>query len=412
VQAVEAQTQTDALHSRILVKLKPGRMRALRFLSAGVVSEQLNENLFALEFLRGESIAQVKLLLGESVEFAEVDQLVYSTEISNDELVGRQWAHEVVKSQAAWNLSAGEGTVVAVLDSGVDFEHPDLAGNIWRNHGESENGIDDDGNGLVDDIHGWNFEGNNNRPVDPKSNHGTHVAGTIGAVAHNGRGIAGHAPRVKIMPLKFLGGDGSGRTSDAIRGIDYAIRMKAYVINASWGSGARSAALSQALDRARAAGILFVAAAGNSGQNNDQAGFYPAGYPHDNIVRVAASDRYDRLASFSNYGVASVDLAAPGLNIFSTLNGSSYGTKSGTSMAAPLVAGVLASMMALRPDLKHQQVRGLLFDSVLVAKGLRGRVGTGGRVRAEEALKFARDAAGDYEPKPGPVGGCPSLAGI
>ena len=209
--------------------------------------------------------------------------------------------------------------VVGVIDTGIDINHPELVDSIWTNPGEiANNGIDDDGNGYIDDIHGWDFYHSDNSVFDAEDgdDHGTHVAGTIAAKGGNGIGITGIAPNVKIMPLKFLGADGSGYTSDAILAIEYAKKMGVKITNNSWGGADYDQALKDAIDQAN---MLFVAAAGNDGLNNDQQPGYPASYDSPNIISVAAIDNSGKLADFSNYGASSVDIAAPGTNIFSTV---------------------------------------------------------------------------------------------
>ena len=396
---------------RFLVKLNGGTSLArLNGLVAAEGAENVAEDLLLVKTEEATSAAEVAgRFPAGTVAYVEPDSLVFADVAMNDPDLAKQWAHEVVHSAEAWDLNAGsENVIVAILDSGVDYDHPDLAANMWKNPGEiEENGIDDDGDGYVDDVYGWNFVADNNRPLaDDKSTHGTHVAGTVGAVGGNGVGIAGHSPRVKLMALKFLGSNGSGFKSDAIRGIDYAIRHGAKIINNSWGSSERSQALSDAIERARAAGVLFVAAAGNAGLSNDRFAHYPSNYPHDNVVRVAASDKSDRLASFSNYGTKSVDLAAPGLNIYSTRSGGRYLTLSGTSMATPLVSGVLATMLAERPDLHYTQLIGALLQSVDAVPALKGKVMSGGRVNAYQALNLVKGLPSDWVPPPHPLPTC------
>ena len=393
---------------RFLVKLKnqPGARLAAEGAFALGGSERsagsLAPNLFVVKTAAALTPAALKASLpAGSVEYVEEDSLVQADFLSDDVGLPKQWAHEKVGSASAWDVSRGSGDViVAVLDSGVDYTHEDLRANIWNNPDEIPgNGVDDDGDGYVDDVHGWNFVDDSNDPQsDDKSNHGTHVAGTIGAVGNNGIGISGHAPLVKIMPLKFLGASGSGYKSDAIRGIDYAIRHGAKIINNSWGSGQRSASLAEAIGRAEAAGILFVAAAGNSGLDNDRYNHFPSNYSYDNIVRVAASDKLDRFATFSNFGATRVDLAAPGVSIYSTRNGDRYQSLSGTSMATPLISGVLATMLAARPDLSVAQIKGALLESVDQVAGMKGKSVTGGRVNAARALELVAGLPQDWVP--------------
>jgi subtilisin family serine protease len=225
-----------------------------------------------------------------------------------------------IDAREAWDTTTGSiNVVVAVIDSGVDYDHPDLAANIWINVAEQTGtqGVDDDGNGKVDDIRGWDFLDDDNNPMD-NDDHGTHVAGTIAAEGDNNTGITGVTWTAKVMVLRFLDGFGFGSVADEIEAIDYAIDKGANIINASYGSNFFSNAERDAVDRARQAGILFVAAAGNGGSNNDSIPYYPSSYNLDNIIAVAASDQNDSRASFSNYGATSVDVAAPGTNTYSS----------------------------------------------------------------------------------------------
>ena len=232
--------------------------------------------------------------------------------------------------------------IVAVLDTGIEWDHPDIRANLYTNPGEiAGNGVDDDHNGFVDDIHGWNFYDDNNNSTDDNG-HGTHCAGIIGAVGDNGIGVAGINWSVSLMPVKFLGSDGSGNLDKAIDALNYARMMKVNVINSSWGGGVYSQAMHDAIQEAGSAGILFVAAAGNDAQDHDTTPSYPANYDMDNLVSVAATDNRDRLAYFSDYGSNTIQLAAPGMHIWSTVKGGQYAVKSGTSMAAPFVSGVAA----------------------------------------------------------------------
>ena len=220
-----------------------------------------------------------------------------------------------IDAPEAWDLTTGSSSViVAVLDTGVDYNHPDLAANMWTNSAEAQGqpGIDDDGNGFIDDIHGYDFVNNDGDPMDDHY-HGTHVAGTIAAVANNGIGIAGVSRNARIMALKFLDSSGNGTISNAIRALNYAVVMGATISNNSYGGSSSDDAdplFGEAIQNAATFGHIFVAGAGNSGTDNDVAGFYPANFDADNIVSVAATDDNDQVASFSNYGRTSVDGAA------------------------------------------------------------------------------------------------------
>lgn len=296
-----------------------------------------------------------------------------------------------IAAPAAWDLTTGStNVIVAVIDTGVRYTHYDLTNQMWINPGEIPgNGIDDDGNGYIDDIHGINAINNTGNPMDD-DDHGTHVAGTIGAAANDGNRMVGVAWNVRIMALKFLGPQG-GSTADAIKCVDYGVAQGARVLNNSWGGGGYSQALFNAIERARNAGVLFVAAAGNYSIDNDQNPFYPASYPNDNIISVAAINRFDTLADFSHYGLTTVDLGAPGVSIYSTTAGADadYQTFDGTSMAAPHVSGVAALILSLYPSADLAEITGRLMGGVVQIPSLSGRTVTGGRVNAYNSLTLS-----------------------
>ena len=304
-----------------------------------------------------------------------------------------------IDAPAAWDVTRGnKGVVVGVIDSGVDYAHPDLAANVWTNPGETAgDGVDNDGNGYVDDVRGWDFYNNDNNPADDNG-HGTHVAGTIVATPNNGVGVAGVAD-ASVLPLKFLGADGSGSSSGALAAVNYATKLRrdygvnVRVTNNSWGGGGFSQAMSDAIRAGGDAGILFVAAAGNGGpdgvgDDTDVAPEYPAAYNQPAVLSVAATDSADRLASFSNYGSANVDLAAPGVDIASTWTGGGYSYSNGTSMATPHVAGAAALAFAFRPGATVGQVRAALLNGVDKVSTLAGKVATGGRLNAATTLRL------------------------
>ncbi len=248
-----------------------------------------------------------------------------------------------ISAVQAWGLSRGSRNVtVAVIDTGIDYNHPDLANQMWVNDKEAngEAGVDDDGNGFIDDVYGYDFANNDGDPLDGHS-HGTHCAGTIGAEHDNGIGVAGVMKDVSIMAIKFLTDSGSGSTANAIKAVDYATKMNVDIMSNSWGGGGASQALEDAIKRAKDAGILFVAAAGNSSTNNDSKPHYPSNYNVENVISVAAHNAQDSLATFSCYGKKTVHVAAPGRNILSTVKGGEYAVYSGTSMATPHVSGIL-----------------------------------------------------------------------
>lgn len=381
------------------------------------------------------------LQLDPSVAYAEPNHLVRRAQFPDDPYFGRQWglyntgqtltgdkgtstgaAGADIQALEAWDLRSGGEVVVAVLDSGVDYHHPDLAGNIWINPGEvGGNGLDDDGNGYIDDVRGWNFVSNNNNPMDDDVNistgkpegHGSHVAGIIGASGNNGIGVAGIGWAGRIMPLKFLNSRGDGDVANAVKAINYAVRNGAKVINASYTYPQSCLKTSpniserNAIAAADAAGVLFVAAAGNFGCNNDIYPFYPASHNLPNIISVTATDPNDARISWSNYGVNSVHLGAPGLNVFSTIRGDflgvggirGYGYMSGTSMASPFAAGAAALVWAHRPELTHLEVKEALLSSVDPLPALATRTVSGGRLNVYQAMTFDATA----EPPPAPT---------
>ena len=264
----------------------------------------------------------------------------------NDPLFDRSYGISKIGSPKAWTefTTGNRSVLVAVIDTGVDYTHEDLAANMWKNPKEIEdNAIDDDNNGFIDDIYGWNFVGNNNNPFDD-NRHGTHVSGTIGALAGNGLGTIGVSPKVSIMACKFLSKDGWGTLDAAMKAITYAVANGAKVLNNSWGGGGFSQPLLDTIKAAERSGVLFVAAAGNSNNDNDKNPMYPASYDAPNIVSVAATDTVDQKAFFSNFGKTTVDLGAPGVGVFSSLPNNLYGNLSGTSMATPHVSGLAAKL--------------------------------------------------------------------
>ncbi|HLL74174.1 MAG TPA: S8 family serine peptidase [Pyrinomonadaceae bacterium] len=320
----------------------------------------------------------------------------------NDPMFGEQWsldntgqsggaAGADICAMGAWSKTTGSRRViVAVLDTGVDYTHRDLAGNMWKRPASLGPYVDEH-LGTIDDLHGYDAADNDGDPRDDNG-HGTHCAGIVGAEGGNSEGIAGVNWQVEIMPLKFMDGRGRGTTKDAIEAINYVVARKragvnVRVISASWGSTFYSRALEDAIRRAGDEGVLFIAAAGNSSTNNDRRQHYPSGYKLPNVISVAALTRHDALASFSNYGPKTVHVAAPGAQILSTWPGNQYEEHSGTSMATPGVAGVAALVVAAEPGISMEKLRERLLASVDPLPALAGKTLTGGRLNASRAVR-------------------------
>lgn len=328
---------------------------------------------------------------------AERDYLVFPTLLPDDSSFSQLWgmhntgqtggtADADIDAHEAWDLTTGSREVlVGVIDTGVDRTHPDLAPNMWRNPNEiAGNGVDEDRNGFIDDVYGWDFFANDNDPMD-ENNHGTHCSGTIGAVGNNLAGVTGVCWQVSIVGIRFIGPSG-GSTSDAIDCVNYSRTLGVNLTSNSWGGGGFSSLLENAILQAGQAEQMFVTAAGNDAANTDLAPQYPAGYAADNIVSVAASTDRDTLSSFSNYGQTTVDLAAPGSSILSTVKEGGYSTFSGTSMATPHVAGAVALLKSLVPGIPASEIKSQLLTTVDPLSAFATTTVSGGRLNVERLM--------------------------
>jgi subtilisin family serine protease/subtilisin-like proprotein convertase family protein len=469
-------SSTDILVEFKSAALKNGAVPTLAGTTAGR-QLPLVPGLYEIQLDRGVSVQQALAAysVDANVQFAQADYVLVSSAVPNNPMFNQQYAllntgqnggtpGDDIGATHAWSVTTGSAsTIVAVMDTGIDYDHPDLYQNIWLNQAEipksrlapslggtNPNGIQDyfhdgyvswrdlndprnigpgkitdvNGDGIIDaadilapmvvnaqnqdtgqggwaytgntqdgdtahpnDFIGWNFVSNTNNPLD-QNGHGTHVAGIIGAMGNSGVGVAGIDWQVSLMPVQFLNASGNGSISAFISGLSYAIQHGAKISNNSWSGATNDPLLSAAVQNAQQNGMIFVAAAGNGSNNNDISPAYPSSFTYDNVVSVAAVDNNNQLASFSNFGAKSVDLAAPGVNILSTLPNNNYGTLSGTSMAAPMVTGVLALVWSEHPNWTYQQVISQVLDTVDPVPGLQGKVLTGGVLDAARAVGY------------------------
>ncbi|ATH07288.1 hypothetical protein BIY24_04855 [Halobacteriovorax marinus] len=417
----------------MIVKMKAGSEKSAftSFKSLGVELDRTidltNETLFVVKFDETKSMKSMTTLLADNpnIEYAEpnfIYEIVKPVSTFNinpyiaspltvqsdaytpiDPKFGQLWglantgsndptgaagvAGADIDVMKAWSLTQGDKRVrIAVIDTGIDYNHPDLKDQMWTNLAElnGEEGVDDDGNGYVDDIHGYDFANNDGDPRDGHS-HGTHCAGTIGA-SHNDIGVAGVMADVEFVAIKFLADNGSGSTEGAIKSIDYATKMNVDIMSNSWGGGGRSQALEDAIQRAADKGIVFTAAAGNSSTDNDSRPHYPSNYDVKNVISVAATTSSDSLASFSCYGRNTVHIAAPGHNILSTVKNGGYASYSGTSMATPHVSGAIGLLIAQNGRMDVEELRNRLMATSEPLSSLRGKTINAGRLNAYNLL--------------------------
>ena len=403
--------------SRVLVKLSNESG------SSAALSIQSNQPPTGWKYLKGVDLYIVdetgqgsleSLQESGAVEAMESEEDIHLEALPNDPMVsGQGWITGGVGLSGgldigiaeAWSLVTGStNVIVAVIDSGIDPEHPDLKTNLWTNpHEVAGNGGDDDNNGFVDDIHGFNFK-DHNSDIHDENGHGSHMAGIIGAVGNNGVGVAGINWNVRLMPLKFTDAQGSGTSAGAIESINYAIENGANIINASWTLkldrvvNGEDNLLKQAIEKAGEAGILFVTASGNQfdtgiGLNVDRTPVYPVKFGSTNLIAVAAVDNQGNPASYSNYGPLSVGIAAPGTGILSTMAHKNYGSMTGTSISTAFVSGAADLMLSLQPSLTPEQIKSPLLGSVTSKDSLKNFVSSGGILNIGKAVTSLQGAA-------------------
>ncbi len=370
----------------LVVRFEPGaaQERALEAAGATLVERARRGGLVRARLRPGRTLSQVDAALERrsDVVSSEPNRIYELFATPDDTFWVQLWGLPAISAPTAWDETTGSASVVvAVVDSGTDYTHPDLVNNIWANPGETIDGLDNDSNGLIDDLRGWDFYANDSTPLDIHG-HGTHVGGTIGAEGNNAQGITGVNWDVQLMPLRVGNQSLSGFAIE--QAFRYACAEGARVVNGSFGSDGSDPNIRDAI--ADCPNTLFVFAAGNSGRNVDGFPTYPCAEALPNVICVAASEFGDTLASFSNYGVTNVDLAAPGANIFSTLPGNDYEAWDGTSMAAPHVAGAAALALSDRPELTAAELRSALLLSVDELPSFAGLVATGGRLNVSRAL--------------------------
>ncbi len=356
--------------------------RSVRSRNLSVMHEfRIVKNLYHIKTPPGTDIESVirELEADPDVLYAEPNYIYSALAVPNDPGYANQWGLPQINAPAAWDRTTGNtDVIIAVVDTGVDYNHPDLADHIWKDSQLNS---------------GYNAINETANPMDDSS-HGTHVAGIIGAIGNNGTGVSGVNWHVSIMALKFLDSAGNGFVSDAIKCLDYIARRwdeneNVIAVNNSWGGTSFSTPLYNAIANLSSKGILFLAAAGNSGGNNDALSFYPASYNLPNIISVASSDQTDYRSSFSNYGKVSVDVAAPGTSIYSTMPNSGYGTKSGTSMATPFVAGLAGLLSAKTDETGYLKLKEWIMNGAARLPQWSNLTVTSGRINADESLRIA-----------------------
>jgi subtilisin family serine protease len=395
----------NAVPGELIVRYKNGVSQSRREQAESAIpslARVQHLTLIGADHLRVSAIsadeALARLRANPDVAYAEPNYYVYAQMIPNDPSFAQLWgmkntgqgggyAGADIKATLAWDLYTGDpGLRIGVIDTGIDYTHPDLAANVWTNPGETPgNGRDDDGNGYVDDVHGYDFVNHDGDPMDDGF-HGTHVAGTIGAVGNNGVGVTGVAWRCRMVAIKFMDASGVGTEADAIAAIGYSVTVGCKLTNNSWGNMSGGQALLDAINAAGAAGQLMVFAAGNNGWNIDAVPFYPPSYVAPNMITVTSTDGRDLRPTLTNYGAATVNLGAPGYSIYSCKPGALYQSLNGTSMAAPHVTGAAALAMGRSPYATISQIRQLILASTDPIASMSGLTSTGGRLNAYKVL--------------------------
>jgi subtilisin family serine protease len=355
---------------------------------------------------RDAKSAAANLLLNPQVQFAEPNFLISKEDLTpNDPQFKQQWALQNtgqnggqygsdIKVSKAWETTTGSNlTVIAVIDSGIDFTHPDLAANQWTNPRPS----------AANDLHGWDFVTASPEITD-EHGHGTAIAGLIAADGNNSVGVSGVMWRASLMSLRVLDNTGTGDIASAVEAIDYAVTQGAQVINLSWGTSGESAALREAIDRALRRDVVVVCSAGNSGKNLDTAPYYPSSFGLKNLISVAASDNFDQPASWSNWNSRKVTVAAPGVNVLTTQRGGGYATVTGTSASAPIVTGVAGLLKSFHPGANAGAIAKAISDGSRAIASLSGKVKSGGVVSAAGAFEKLRGGNGNQSPPLPPRG--------
>ena len=385
----------------------------------GVIVQRVRDNMVVVQRDPSEdkAIALKALRANSIITIADPNWIYHTSKTPNDPDYKKLWglsnSGDVdasgsrgvkgidIGAEAAWEKTTGsKDVIVAIIDTGVDFKIPDLTSNAWTNQKEANGvaGVDDDANGYIDDIHGYNFADDKGDSTDDHG-HGSHCAGTIGARGDDGVGVAGINWNVSIMAVKFLDKDGSGSLANAIKAIDYARKNGAQVLSNSWGGGAFAQTLFDSIALTEKAGELFVAAAGNDGSDSDKTPAYPASFKIENIISVAAIDKRGELADFSNYGATTVHLAAPGVDIYSTAPApTNFQMMSGTSMATPHVSGAAALLLADNPHLTYAEIKQRLMAGARPLHTLKGKTISGGMLDVSYALAGTSPPADPNDP--------------